>query len=258
MTGSGTNTYIVHAADEAWVIDPGPAEAAHIANIFKACAGKTISKIFVTHMHPDHSPAHQAIRDKTQAELIGLAPVDDPFQDKTCVPEAHVQHNQVFNLAGQSMLQAVHTPGHVDNHVCYFVMPSEIMITGDHIMQGSTVVIIPPHGNMKAYIASLQNLLNYPIQQLAPGHGEMITQPLDEIDHLITHRLTRETKVLDCLQGLPAVTTSTLVSSVYDDVDQSLHAVAECSLLAHLIKLETEGRVKQYQENEQSLWQLIA
>ena len=77
MTGSGTNTYIVHAANEAWVIDPGPAEAAHIANIFKACAGKTISKIFVTHMHPDHSPAHQAIRDKTQAELIGLAPVDE-------------------------------------------------------------------------------------------------------------------------------------------------------------------------------------
>ena len=258
MTGSGTNTYIVHDETKAWVIDPGPNEAEHVDNIFKACAGREISKVFVTHMHPDHSPAHAPICKKTGAQLIGRAPVDDPFQDQTCVPEMIAKHNEQFYLNGQAMLQAVYTPGHVDNHICYFILPSKIMITGDHIMQGSTVVIIPPHGKMKEYIESLQLLLDYPIQQLAPGHGGMITEPVTEIKSLVEHRLSREAKVIEGLKLMSPIDTANLVKRVYDDVDVSLHAVAEFSLLSHLIKLEVEGRASQTQQDQQTIWRFIA
>jgi len=243
MTGTGTNTYIVHDEQEAWVIDPGPNEAEHVDNIFKACADRAITQVFVTHMHPDHSPAHAPIIERTGAILLGLNAVEDPYQDSTCKPGTIVKHEEVFSLNDSIAVQALLTPGHVDNHVCYLIQPDNIVVTGDHIMQGSTVVIIPPHGKMKEYIASLQLLLNYPIQALAPGHGEIIKDAQAEVEGIIKHRLAREEKVFAAVKKLQQSDTPSLVKNVYDDVDESLYPVAELSLLAHLIKLEQDGKV---------------
>ncbi len=253
MTGSGTNTYIVHDDSQAWVIDPGPNEPEHVQNILKACGDRKLSKVFVTHMHPDHSPAHAPLIEKTSAELLGLPPVEDPYQDETCIPEINLVHNQVFHLNDQVSVKAVLTPGHVDNHVCFFIEPSNIMITGDHIMQGSTVVIIPPHGKMKEYIESLQLMLEYPVAALAPGHGELIEDAASEVSRLVEHRLGREAKVLAGLQKLSPVDSTTLVRTVYEDTDPSLHAVAELSQQAHLIKLEVEGKAR----FDGALWHVI-
>lgn len=244
MTGSGTNTYIIHNAQVAWVVDPGPNEAEHIDNIFKACEGLTITKVFVTHMHPDHSPGHAPITDKTGAVLLGLDALKDPYQDETCQPSVIVKHEELFELEQGLGLRALHTPGHVDNHVCYKLEPANIVITGDHIMQGSTVVIIPPHGKMKAYIESLQLLQKHSLTALAPGHGEMINDAQQEITSLIKHRLAREEKVIAGLKHAMPCDTKALVKVVYADVDESIHVIAELSLLSHLIKLESEKKAQ--------------
>jgi len=127
------------------------------------------------------------------------------------------------------------------------------LLTGDHIMQGSTVVIIPPHGDMKDYIDSLQLLLRYPLTALGPGHGFLIENPREEIQYLIEHRLGREAKVVKALQSAGSITLDALVPLVYDDVDNSLHPVARYSLWAHLLKLQKEGRVAEQAEQ----WLLI-
>ena len=117
-----------------------------------------------------------------------------------------------------------------------------MLFTGDHIMNGSTVVIVPPSGDMRAYIDSLKLLRDYPLQSMAPGHGDVITDPGAEVDWLIEHRLKREQKVVDCLQQLATGSLDELVLVVYDDVDPGIHHMARLSLTAHLIKLQQEGR----------------
>lgn len=243
MTGSGTNTYLVKSGNEFIVIDPGPNDTDHVNAILQIVDGPVnIIKILVTHMHPDHSPAAGPLTALSKAPVYGKPPVEDPFQDTTCDPDQVVEHNELICL-GDISIRCVHTPGHVDNHVCYLLENDDVLMTGDHIMQGSTVVIIPPHGNMKSYIESLQLLLDYPIQQFAPGHGELITTPADEIRALVQHRLKREQKVIDKFSILGQANLKQLTPLVYDDVDISLHPIAELSLHAHLIKLQQEERV---------------
>ena len=125
-----------------------------------------------------------------------------------------------------------------------------MMIAGDHIMNGSTVVIIPPSGDMKLYIESLQLLLDYPLKTIAPGHGELMQQPREVVEWLVSHRLKRESKVVDGLEQLGASTLDELVKVVYDDVDTSLHKMAKLSLSAHLIKLQHDGRVSLQEPDE--------
>ena len=178
MTGPGTNTYLL-GDDEVAVLDPGPALPAHIDAIL-ATAGDRIRWIVCTHTHPDHSPAWQAVAAATGAEVIGASPPNDMFQDDTFKPTVEVQHDHVL-ATSEFTLRAVHTPGHVGNHYCYFLEEEGMMFAGDHIMNGSTVVIIPPSGDMKAYIESLQLLLNYPLQYIAPGHGEIMAEPAEVV-----------------------------------------------------------------------------
>ncbi len=241
MTGTGTNTYLVDGEAGFAVIDPGPHDAEHINNILEAVGGPgNISMILVTHMHPDHSPAAVPLAQLSKAKIYGRPPVEDPFQDASCQPDSIVEHDQILCLADVS-IRCLLTPGHVDNHVCYLIEQGGIVVTGDHIMQGSTVVIIPPHGDMKAYLDSLSLILDYPVQQLAPGHGEMIDTPEQEITGLIQHRLGREKKVIKQLALHQGLSISALTPFVYDDVDAALHSVASLSLHAHLLKLEQEG-----------------
>ncbi|MCX2983243.1 MBL fold metallo-hydrolase [Halieaceae bacterium IMCC14734] len=239
MTGPGTNTYLLGDKEIA-VLDPGPLLDEHVAAILEAGAGR-IRWIVTTHTHPDHSPAWLPIQQATGAQVIGALPWDDKFQDDTFAPDVEVEHDYLLST-DEFNLRAVYTPGHVGNHFCYLLEEDGMLFTGDHIMQGSTVVIVPPSGDMKAYIDSLRLLLDYPLKALAPGHGSVIDDPAGAVNWLVNHRLKREQKVVDSLQQTGAADLDTLVLVVYDDVDASLHEMAKLSMTAHLIKLQQESR----------------
>jgi glyoxylase-like metal-dependent hydrolase (beta-lactamase superfamily II) len=146
---------------------------------------------------------------------------------------------------GDTAVRVIHTPGHASNHVCFLLTCNGMLFTGDHIMQGSTVVIWPPDGDMRAYIASLRRLLDVAIGVLAPGHGHLIDQPREELSHLIQHRLRREDKVRQAvLHSDAGVTAEVLLPSAYDDVSASLYKWAALSLQAHLDKLVAEGELR--------------
>ena len=252
MTGPGTNTYLI-GNDEVAVLDPGPAIPEHIEAILKV-GGDRIRWIVCTHTHPDHSPAWQAIAQATGAQVIGAPPADDMFQDETFKPSEEISHDDVLRTP-EFTLRAVHTPGHVSNHYCFFLEEEQMMFAGDHIMNGSTVVIVPPSGNMKAYIESLQLLLKYPLKFIAPGHGDVMEDSAAVVEWLVNHRLQREAKVLEGLKGFESVSIDDLVAVVYDDVDVGLHPMAKLSLEAHLIKLETENSAAY--NTESGIWHAL-
>ncbi|MEX2198714.1 MAG: MBL fold metallo-hydrolase [Burkholderiales bacterium] len=239
MTGPGTNTYLV-GENELAVIDPGPAIDAHLQAVLAAGEGR-IRWIFCTHTHMDHSPAAAALKAATGAVVIGRAAPPHPGQDHAFAPEREMAHGDRFLFGGLS-LRALHTPGHASNHLCYLLENTRMLFTGDHVMQGSTVVINPPDGDMRAYLASLELLLQEDILILAPGHGYLIGEPHREARRLIRHRLAREQKVVNALSRMGAPTLEQLVREVYDDVSERLHGVALRSLGAHLDKLAAEGR----------------
>jgi glyoxylase-like metal-dependent hydrolase (beta-lactamase superfamily II) len=138
----------------------------------------------------------------------------------------------------------VHTPGHASNHLCYLLEETKMLFTGDHVMQGSTVVINPPDGDMRAYLQSLEQLLAEDLAVIAPGHGYLIGAPHKEVRRLVAHRLAREAKLTSALRRLGKPTLEELVAAVYDDVPSRLHPVAARSLTAHLEKLIAEGRAR--------------
>lgn len=252
MTGPGTNTYLL-GDEQVAVLDPGPALPEHIDAILDT-AGDRIRWIVCTHTHPDHSPAWQAVAKATGAQVIGASPPDDMHQDKSFTPTLEVRHDQVL-ATPEFTLRAVHTPGHVGNHFCYFLEEEGMLFAGDHIMNGSTVVIIPPSGDMKAYIESLQLLLDYPLKSIAPGHGEVMPEPAKVVDWLVRHRLMREHKVVTGLRRTGRTSLDELVKVVYDDVNTSLHKMAVLSLSAHLIKLQHEQRVRHHVADDS--WELL-
>ena len=239
MTGPGTNTYLVGERELA-VIDPGPAIDSHLERIL--AEGKDrIRWILCTHTHVDHSPAAAALKAATGAQLLGRpAPAG---QDATFVPDRVMSHNDRFIFDGVT-LRALHTPGHASNHVCYLLEQTRMLFTGDHVMQGSTVVINPPDGDMRAYLDSLEMLLAEDLAILAPGHGYLIGEPHKELRRLISHRLARERKVLASLQQLGRASVEELLPLVYDDVPPRIHRVAARSLTAHLDKLVADGAVR--------------
>lgn len=252
MTGPGTNTYLL-GNEEVAVLDPGPAIPAHIDAILET-AGDRIRWIVCTHTHPDHSPAWQAIAAATGAEVIGASPADDMFQDDTFAPGRELRHDDML-VTPEFSLRAVHTPGHVSNHFCFFLEEEQMLFAGDHIMNGSTVVIVPPSGDMKAYIESLQLLLRYPLKFIAPGHGEVMEDSPAVVEWLVNHRLQREAKVIRGLQQLGRVPVDELVRVVYDDVDTSLHKMAKLSLAAHLIKLRHDNIALHHAADDS--WELL-
>ena len=242
MTGPGTNSYIL-GTDELALIDPGPAIDEHMDAIVRLF-GDRLKWILVTHTHRDHSPAARPLAERTGAQLIGNVLENDGYQDVNFSDARAVAQDDRLETP-EFTIRALLTPGHVSNHVCYLLEEDQILITGDHIMGGSTVVIVPPAGNMKDYIESLERLLPYEIAAIAPGHGDLIADPKAEIRYLIQHRLKRERKVIDTLDRIGPAAIESLTPIVYDDVDESLHQWAAKSLHAHLIKLEVEDRARQ-------------
>jgi len=243
MTGPGTNSYLVGRGGEFVVIDPGPAIDAHIEALLDASRGR-LRAVLVTHTHTDHSPAAARIAAQKGVPRIGLAPPPHGRQDLGFAPERQPGDGERFELAA-CVLQAIHTPGHASNHVCWWLEEERMLFTGDHVMQGSTVVIDPPDGDMAAYLASLAALpQRLPLLEwFAPGHGFLIDQPRLAIERLLHHRHDREAKVTKALRENGASALPALVVAVYADVPVQLHAVAQRSLLAHLLKLRDEGAV---------------
>ena len=250
MTGPGTNSYLLGAGGDIAVIDPGPAIDAHIDTLIAAAGGR-IRWILVTHTHPDHSPAAALLKAKTGAELMGMPAPQFGSQDQSFRPDRVLAHGERVELAGCT-LRVIHAPGHASNQLCYLLEDEKLLFTGDHVMQGSTVVINPPDGDMRVYLESLRQLQGEDIAWFAPGHGFLMDKPQEALERLLIHRLTRENKVLKAVREAGAATLEALVPAVYDDVSPRLHPVASRSLFAHLIKLKTEGRV----EEEQSKWRL--
>jgi glyoxylase-like metal-dependent hydrolase (beta-lactamase superfamily II) len=241
MTGPGTNTYVIGTGELA-LIDPGPESAAHLSAMLEA-AGKRLKWILCTHTHLDHSPGARALRAATGAQVLGFAAVpDDGRQDAAFRTDRALRDGDTVDC-GAFRLRAVHTPGHASNHLCYLLEQQRLLFTGDHIMQGSTVVISPPDGDMATYLKSLERLLALDLAAVAPGHGHVIEKPHDEVRRLIAHRMKREQKVIDAFACGDPATLDELLPLVYDDVPQRVHPVARRSLHAHLIKLERDGRV---------------
>jgi glyoxylase-like metal-dependent hydrolase (beta-lactamase superfamily II) len=249
MTGPGTNTYLV-GIDEVVVLDPGPDEDGHLDAIL-GCGGDRIRWVVCTHTHPDHHPLTARLAKATGAEVLaydsrdGLA-VDRELRDGDLIE------------ATEFRLRAVHTPGHASNHLCFLVEEERLLFSGDHVMQGSTVVIAPPDGDMAEYLVSLHRLrsLRPPLRAIAPGHGHLIEDPATALDELIAHRLERERQVLATLDGLGGrATPAELAAVIYPDLVEELVPRARQTVHAHLRKLGDEGRVgSDDPDDEGSAW----
>jgi glyoxylase-like metal-dependent hydrolase (beta-lactamase superfamily II)/8-oxo-dGTP pyrophosphatase MutT (NUDIX family) len=246
MTGPGTNSYLVGdgQAGSAWtLIDPGPDDAAHRQALLDAVAGVQgrIGRILVTHTHVDHSPGAVALAQATGAPVFGRVATFAQGQDASFAPQRELIHGERFAVGDGSTLRVIHTPGHASNHLCYLLEEESTLFTGDHVMQGSTVVINPPDGDMAAYLRALEALLDEALDWLAPGHGFLVAQPHAVLRALIQHRLKREGRVVDALRRRREADIDALLPEVYADVPAGLYPVARRSLLAHLLKLEADG-----------------
>lgn len=243
MTGPGTNSYFVgDPAADAWaLIDPGPADEQHLAALQAAAPGR-VRWVLATHTHVDHSPGCVAAAAAFDAEVLGRRPAHALGQDATFAPAREPQHGERLALGAGTTLRAIHTPGHASNHLCWLLEEEKLLFTGDHVMQGSTVVINPPDGDMSAYLRNLHALLDEDLDWLAPGHGFLVAQPHAVLRALIAHRLRREAKVVEALRPRGTATLDELLPEVYADTPARLHPVARRSLLAHLLKLRDDGR----------------
>lgn len=250
MTGPGTNTYIL-GHERFTVLDPGPAEARHIERILELTGG-IVDQVVVTHTHPDHSPATAELKARTGCRVFGLPAPGGPSQDRTFAPDDQPEHGDLI-VTEAGILKVLHTPGHASNHLCYLLLEQELLFSGDHIMQGSTVVINPPDGDMKAYIDSMHDLLSESMRFIAPAHGFLVAEPPVVIDYLVTHRLSREHKIWRVLEAGAPISLKDLTARAYDDVPTALHGVASRSALAHLLKLEVEHRAFQADD----LWHTV-
>jgi len=240
MTGPGTNTYLLGDPPLA-VLDPGPLAAAHLERM--QAAAPALAMILVTHTHADHSAAAMRLAQLTGARLIGRAAPADPHHDRSFRPDVEPAPEARFELPGMT-LRAIATPGHASNHVCYLIEEQGLLFSGDHILDGVTPVIMPPDGVMGDYLDSLADLRTRALRAIAPGHGRLLTDPLAVIDAIVAHRARREAKVLRALGRLRSAHLDALLALVYDDVPPALHAMARCSLSAHLLKLQQEGRCR--------------
>jgi glyoxylase-like metal-dependent hydrolase (beta-lactamase superfamily II) len=251
MTGPGTNTYLV-GIDEVVVIDPGPDDDGHLDAIL-GCGGDRIRWIVCTHTHPDHHPLAGRLAEASGAEVLAFEARDGLEVDGTLGDGDVIE-------ATEFRLRAVHTPGHASNHLCYLLEEERLVFSGDHVMNGSTVVIAPPDGDMAAYLESLERLrtMRPPLRAIAPGHGHLIEDPKAKLTEYIDHRLAREQQVVEVLGELGEATAADVVERIYVGLVEELVPRARQSVHAHLRKLAGDGRAASADvDDESARWTLV-
>lgn len=267
-TFKGTATFVIGRGDVA-VVDPGPADQKHIDAILAALEqhGERVSHILVTHTHPDHSPGAALLKERTGAPTYGFGPhpvdeaddnergavvADTPNQteadakseekgDRNFRPDIVVGHGGRIAGTGWAV-EAVHTPGHLANHLCFALPAERVLFTGDHVMGWSTSVISPPGGDLDDYLASLRLLLDRPDRVYVPTHGSPIEGPHEFVRALIAHRHERTRQITEQLR-IGQRTIPAIVAALYEGLDERLVKAAGRSVLAHLISLERRGDV---------------
>ncbi|MEM9012278.1 MAG: MBL fold metallo-hydrolase [Pseudomonadota bacterium] len=255
MTFTGTRTYLVGEGRVA-LVDPGPDDLGHMAALRGALAeGETISHIFVTHSHLDHSPLAPAMAALYGAPVLGFgdhaagrsAVMQRLARERVAIgggegvdvgfrPDRALSDGETVEGEGWA-LTAIHTPGHMSNHLCYAVEGTGALLTGDHVMGWATTVVSPPDGDLTAFMASLRRLQGREDDAIYyPGHGAPVDAPQALIAHILDHRLQREGQIMAILQD-GAATLSQLVETIYADIDPMLHPAASRNVIAHLIDL---------------------
>ena len=247
FTFKGTGVAII-GKDQVAVIDPGPDDPAHLQSLRDALRDKQVTHILVTHTHRDHSPAAKHVKQWTGARTYGLGPhgnegnrVIEEGADREFVPDIRLRGGDIIEGDGFTF-EAVHTPGHTSNHICYALKEEQALFSGDHVMGWSTTVVAPPDGNMAAYMRSLEILLSRDEQIYWPTHGGPIRNPKAFVSALLRHRLSRESEITAALNDgchrIPEI-----VGRVYRGLEPRLIPAAELNVLAHLLKLVQEARV---------------
>jgi glyoxylase-like metal-dependent hydrolase (beta-lactamase superfamily II) len=251
FTFTGTGTYIVGNGTVA-VIDPGPLEAGHMEALRAALAGERVSHIVVTHTHMDHSPAAVPLAAETGAPVVGCAvlalsddgPRADAGFDPSYAPDRVLADGERIGGPGWT-LEAVSTPGHTSNHLCFALPEEGALFTGDHVMGWSTTVVAPPDGDMAAYMASLARLIGRDDRIYYPTHGPAVTEPQRFARGLLMHRRQREAQILAQIDaGTHAV--PAMVAAMYTGVNPMLHPAAGRSVLAHLLDLQARRLVREH------------
>lgn len=249
FTFHGTGTYIVGHGQVA-IVDPGPDLAEHVDALLDAIRGETVSHILVTHTHVDHSPAVKAVQAATGAPTYaygphGIRPKDGAGEggaDYDFAPDHVVGDGDVVTGKGWSV-EAVHTPGHCSNHLCFALQEESTLLCGDHVMGWSTSIVSPPDGDMQAYMASLEKVGRQAWERYFPTHGAPIDDPKPYVAALLAHRHERDDQIMAELASGPA-TIAEMVPRMYAEVDPKLYPAAARSVLAHLIHMVGTERVK--------------
>ena len=261
-TFTGTQTWLVGAGNEIAVIDPGPAGSGlsigdpkdingdgHVEAILRAVGDAKITAILCTHTHRDHSPAAAPLKAATGAPIIGCAPLalrdDGPRADSAFdpdyAPDRILTDREQISGDGWT-IEAITTPGHTSNHICYALIETGALFTGDHVMKWSTSVVSPPDGDMADYMASLQKLYDRKDRIYYPAHGPAVENPRQLVRGMIGHRRMRERQILGELAKGPQPITH-MVETMYKGLDVRLKGAAGRSVLAHLVDLNQRGRV---------------
>ena len=257
MTFKGTNTYIIDNGELA-IIDPGPLNEEHFHNILEVTAGRSVKYIFLTHSHVDHSPLAKQLSVEFNTPIYGygasdtglsstmLSLLDSGYHsgsegiDYEFNPDYLIKNNEKFYLNDKA-ISAIHTPGHMGNHVCF--QYNKVLFSGDHVMGWATSMVSPPYGDLTQFMASCRSLKTKEFDLFLPGHGDPVESPRERLNFLINHRLERESQIKEAIKKT-ALTALEITEIVYTDVDNSLIPAATRNVFAHLIDLSERGLVE--------------
>ncbi len=266
MTFTGTQTYLL-GTDAVAVIDPGPDNDAHLDALLAAIGQRPVSHILITHSHTDHSPLSRKLAERTEAPILAFGTAHEarsPLMERLAAAgdlggregtdedfhyDRKIEHGQVVSGDGWE-LEAIHTPGHLSNHLCFGWNSTGAVFSGDHVMGWATTLVSPPDGDLRAFMNSLDRLADREDRIYYPGHGAPISDPLKMVRHQINHRKSRESQIIDALASGDA-TPSELAAVIYTDVDPRLLPAAARNVFAHLIDLNERGFVT----SDGDIWQ---
>ena len=262
FTYTGTGTYIVGSKELA-IIDPGPLDDNHLEAILTATKDEKITHIMVTHTHNDHSPLAKSLKERTGALIysfdqnsinIGENNKFEEGYDNKFSCDIKLKDGDLIR-GGDWTLEAIHTPGHTSNHLCYSLKEEKILFSGDHVMGWSTTVIVPPDGDMEDYIQSLEKLLRRDDKNYLPTHGKMIENPKELVKKYITHRSSREDQIIKTIKSGNNKIID-IVKVIYVDVDKRLYPAASMSTLAHLTRMINKRQIKTDQLNLDGFYEI--